>query len=150
MNERIDGMKPDASAPARSPGRTGPRISDCRHRRFGRRPGGLRAVLYAHAPDTGLAFVVIQHLSPPHPSILPEIIQRFTAMPVVQVTDGIEVKPNHVYVIPPGSDLALQDGHLALLTPETGARGPPADRPVLPLIGPGSRRGAIGIVLSGT
>ena len=61
-----------------------------------------------------MAFVVVQHLSPPHKSILPEIIQRFTAMPVAQVTDGIPVEPNRVYVIPPGSDLALSDGHLRL------------------------------------
>jgi two-component system, chemotaxis family, CheB/CheR fusion protein len=43
-------------------------------------------------------------------------------MPVTQVTEGIEVKPNGVYVIPPGSDLALKDGHLKLIKPET-ARG---------------------------
>jgi len=52
-------------------------------------------------PDTGMAFVLVQHLSPPYKSILPEIIQRFTAIPVTQVTDGIPMEPNRVYVIPP-------------------------------------------------
>src|SRR5512133_2530561 len=72
---------------------------------IGASAGGLEAFeqfFTGLPPDTGMAFVLVQHLSPPHKSILPEIIQRFTAMPVAQVTDGIPVLPNQVYVIPPG------------------------------------------------
>jgi two-component system, chemotaxis family, CheB/CheR fusion protein len=120
---------------------------------IGASAGGLAAFeqLFTNIPpDTGLAFVVIQHLSPPHNSILPELIQRFTIMPVVQATDGIEVEPNRVYVIPPGSDLALKDGHLALLKPETERGGRlPIDR-FFRSLAQVQGEGAIGIVLSGT
>ena len=120
---------------------------------IGASAGGLAAFeqfFTALPPDTGMAFVVVQHLSPPHKSILTEILQRFTAMPVAEVTEGIEVKPNGVYVIPPGSDLALKDGRLILLKPEA-ARGYrlPIDFFFRSLAQDQEER-AIGIVLSGT
>ena len=120
---------------------------------IGASAGGLAAfeqLFRALPPDSGIAFVVVQHLSPPHKSILPEILQRFTAMHVAQVTEGIEVQPNGVYVIPPGSDLALKDGHLTLLKPET-ARGYrlPIDFFFRSLAHDRGER-AVGIVLSGT
>ncbi|MGE5222543.1 MAG: CheR family methyltransferase [Omnitrophica WOR_2 bacterium] len=120
---------------------------------IGASAGGLAAFeqLFNHLPtDTGMAFVVIQHLSYPHHSILPDIIQRYTSMPVSQVTDGIEVEPDHVYVIPPGSDLALKEGRLMLHKPETeqGSRLP-IDRFFRSLAQVQGDR-AIGIVLSGT
>src|ERR1700761_6098189 len=52
-------------------------------------------------PDTGMAFVVVMHLSPDHESGLPNILQQRTSMPVMQVTDRVQVQRNHVYVIPP-------------------------------------------------
>lgn len=120
---------------------------------IGASAGGLEAFEQFFAglpPDTGMAFVLVQHLSPPHKSILPEIIQRFTAMPVAQVTDGIPVQPNQVYVIPPGVDLALTDGHLSLLKPqaERGHRLP-IDFFFRTLARDQHER-AIGVVLSGT
>jgi two-component system CheB/CheR fusion protein len=70
---------------------------------------------FAHMPaDTGMAFVVVLHLSPEHESALPQILQRSTKMVVTQVRDRVEVKPNSVYVIPPAKHLMLLDGHLAL------------------------------------
>jgi len=51
--------------------------------------------------DSGMAFVVIQHLDPDHAGILPELLQRTTVMKVTQVSDNLKVKPDHVYVIPP-------------------------------------------------
>jgi two-component system, chemotaxis family, CheB/CheR fusion protein len=84
-------------------------------------PGGLAAFeqLFTNLrARSGMAFVVVQHLSPLHKSVLPEIIQRYTSMPVFQVTDGMQINPDHVYVIPPGSDLFLKDGHLVLLPSE--------------------------------
>ena len=120
---------------------------------IGASAGGLEAFeqfFTGLPPDTGMAFVLVQHLSPPHKSILPEIIQRFTAMPVAQVTDGVPVQPNRVYVIPPGTDLALTDGHLTLLKPEA-AQGHrlPIDFFFRSLARDQHER-AIGIVLSGT
>ncbi|MGB8698748.1 MAG: chemotaxis protein CheB [Thermosynechococcaceae cyanobacterium] len=79
--------------------------------------GGLEAFteLIRHLPtDTGMAFVLIQHLSPDHESLLPEILGRVTAMPVRQVQDQMRVEPNTVYVIPPDAQMTLVDGILRL------------------------------------
>ncbi len=67
------------------------------------------------APDSGLAFVVVMHLSPDHESSLAQVIQQKTTMPVTQVNETVEVQPNHVYVIPPNKQLALEEGSLRLL-----------------------------------
>ena len=64
--------------------------------------------------DSGLAFVVVMHLSAEHESSLAEVLQSWTTMRVEQVVDTVKVKPNHVYVIPPGKQLAAADGHLEL------------------------------------
>lgn len=80
--------------------------------------GGLEAFtdLIRHLPtDTGMAFVLIQHLSPNHESLLSEILGRITEMPVRQVQDQMVVEPNKIYVIPPNAQMTLVDGifHLA-------------------------------------
>jgi two-component system, chemotaxis family, CheB/CheR fusion protein len=120
---------------------------------IGASAGGLSAFesLFRNIPaDAGLAYVVIQHLGKDQRSILPEIIQRYTKMAVKQVRDGIQVEPDNVYVIPPGSQLALKDGHLFLMKPEEGiGQRLPIDRffrSLAQVQGPK----AIGIVLSGT
>ncbi len=64
--------------------------------------------------DSGLAYVVILHLSSEHESSLAELLQGSTQMPVVQVNATAKVEPDHVYVIPPGKQLASADGHLEL------------------------------------
>lgn len=69
-------------------------------------------------PDTGLAFVVVMHLSPEHESNLAAILQQKTSMPVAQVTETVRVQPNHVYVIPPNKQLGFTDGSLQLLEPQ--------------------------------
>ena len=73
--------------------------------------GGMKA-------DSGVAFVVILHLSPEHDSHLAQILGRSTAMPVSQVTQTTTIEANHVYVIPPSHHLAMSDGHLELCEPE--------------------------------
>ncbi len=70
------------------------------------------------AADSGLAFVVVMHLSPEHESNLPAILQQKTAMPVMQVHDTEKVRPNHVYVIPPNNQLTLDDSTLHLVEPQ--------------------------------
>ncbi len=80
--------------------------------------GGLEAFiqLLSQLPaDTGMAFVMIQHLDPNRPSLLGEILARSTPMPVREVENGMTVEPNHVYVIPPNTKLLLQSGALRLL-----------------------------------
>ncbi len=64
--------------------------------------------------DSGMAFVVVPHLDPRHRGLMPEILQRCTSMPVVQVEDGVRVQPDHVYVIPPGHSLSIMNGMLLL------------------------------------
>jgi two-component system CheB/CheR fusion protein len=70
----------------------------------------------------GMAFVLVQHLSRDHKSILSELIRRYTKMQVFEVEDGMAVRPNCAYIIPPNRDMALMNGALQLLEP-TLARG---------------------------
>lgn len=80
---------------------------------IGASAGGLNALkLLFGAIDTdlGLAYVVIVHLAPGHPSHLAEILQGYTSMPIHRVTDTQELKPNCVYVIPPDRELTI-DGN---------------------------------------
>ncbi|PKN27926.1 MAG: chemotaxis protein CheR [Deltaproteobacteria bacterium HGW-Deltaproteobacteria-22] len=73
----------------------------------------------SHPLDTGpgMAFVLVQHLAPDHKSILTELIQRCTRMPVFEVEDQMVVRPDCVYIIPPGHDMAFLNGELHLLQP---------------------------------
>ena len=59
-----------------------------------------------------MAFVVITHQHPGHTSLLPELLGKATAIPVVEAADGLKVEPNHVYVSPPGGYLAILNGTL--------------------------------------
>lgn len=101
-------------------------------------------------PEPGVAFVLVQHLAPDRPSALLELVQRHTPMPVAEVTDGMPVAPNHVYVIPPNRDLAVMGGTLHLLEP-AAPRGQrlPVDF-LFRSLALEQRERAIGIVLSGT
>ena len=72
--------------------------------------------------DSGIAFVVVMHLSPDFESQLAAVLQQKTSMPVVQVSDPVRVRPNHVYVIPPNHQLAFDDSMLHLREPQQ-ARG---------------------------
>jgi len=64
-------------------------------------------------PTTGAGFIVISHLDPRHESMMTELISRFTNLPVREAEDGIEVRPDHVYVIPPNRYLSIFHGYLA-------------------------------------
>ncbi len=88
---------------------------------IGASAGGLEAFekFFTHMPpDSGMAFVLVQHLSSPHKSILGDLVQRLTRMKVYAVTDGIDVQPNCAYIIPPNKDMALLHGKLHLMEPE--------------------------------
>lgn len=92
---------------------------------IGASAGGLEAFteLLSHLPtDTGMAFVLTQHLSPDRKSFLTEILARTTSMPVTEVQDGMVVKPNHVYVIPPNAMMTISQGVLKL-SPRQKIRG---------------------------
>ncbi|MDF5711207.1 MAG: chemotaxis protein CheB [Nostoc sp. S4] len=86
---------------------------------MGASAGGLEAFtqLLNNLPnDTGMAFVLVQHLSPEHKSMLSEILSNSTQMPVHEVHDGMLVEPNHVYVIPPNKNMSISQGVLKLTT----------------------------------
>jgi len=68
-------------------------------------------------PNSGMAFVVVQHLDPTHEGMMPELLQRVTSMKVIQVTDRTRVQKDHLYVIPPNSDMSILHGVLHLLAP---------------------------------
>lgn len=120
---------------------------------IGASAGGIEAtkrLLEALPPDPGVAFVIVQHLQPTLESFLPEILGRATALPVEAVGSGVEVRPNHVYVLPPGKDVTITGGRLRL-KPSEKSRGVhhPVDRFFTSLALACTNR-AIGVVLSGT
>ncbi|WP_426061721.1 CheR family methyltransferase [Hymenobacter sp. B1770] len=79
-------------------------------------------------PDSGMAFVVITHLSPYQDSGLVGVLQHFTSMPVQEAADGLKVRPNNVYVIPPNRDMSILHGTLLLFVPtQPAARRLPID-----------------------
>ncbi|MCA1617841.1 MAG: PAS domain S-box protein, partial [Acidobacteria bacterium] len=84
---------------------------------LGASAGGIRAFreFFEHVPEgSGMAYVVILHLSPEHESRLAEVLQTSTQMPVTQVTESVKLAPDHVYVIPPNKSLSVVDGSLVL------------------------------------
>ena len=92
---------------------------------IGASAGGLEAckkLLDALPADTGAAFILVQHLDPTQSSLLVDLLAERTALTVLQATDGMPVERGHLYVIPPGRYLAVQDGTLRLSTP-TAPRG---------------------------
>ena len=101
-------------------------------------------------PDTGMAFVLVQHLDPTHKSILSELIKRYTGMKVREVEDGMQVQPNSIYVIPPNRYMGILHGRLHLLEPTAlpGHRTP-IDY-FFRTLAEDQKENAICIVLSGT
>ncbi len=88
---------------------------------IGMSAGGLEvasAFLRAMPADSGMAFVIVQHLDPTRESLLAELLRRETKMRLVQVEEGMRVEPNHVYVIVPAKTLLIEDGVLQLVEPE--------------------------------
>jgi two-component system, chemotaxis family, CheB/CheR fusion protein len=114
--------------------------------------GGLEAFtqLLKHLPtDTGMAFVLIQHLDPTHASLLSELLAKATSMPVTEVCDGVEVIPDRVYIIPPNREMTLVGNNLQLSTrKKTHGRYLPIDRFFQSLATHRQHR-AIAVVLSG-
>lgn len=120
---------------------------------IGASAGGLEAYeqFFRNVPAaSGLAFVLVQHLDPSHDSLLTEILQRCTSLPVVEAGDQVVVAPNRVYVIPPNRDLTIFHGSLQLSLPEM-PRGQrmPIDA-FLRSLAEDQGEHAVGIVLSGT
>jgi two-component system CheB/CheR fusion protein len=120
---------------------------------IGASAGGLEAfsTFFAHMPaDSGMSFVLVQHLSPDHVSLLADLVGRATAMPVQEATHNTPPSPNQVYVIPPNATLTMADGMLHVETP-----APPRDhrKPInsfFTSLAEDQGEDAVCIVLSGT
>ena len=120
---------------------------------LGASAGGLDAFtsfLRALPTNTGMGFILIQHMDPTHESVLASLLQRSTRMPISEVTDNTVVEPNHVYIAPPNSLMTITGGVVSL----TGRglrsyKDYPIDRFFVSLAEDRKNR-AIGVVLSGT
>lgn len=120
---------------------------------IGASAGGLEALerLFARMPsDSGMAFVVIQHLSPDFRSLMDELLARHTDIPIMRVENGMVVAPNAIYLMPPKTEMIISGGKLLLTDKEpSNSLSLPIDlffRSLAEDIGPR----AVGIVLSGT
>ncbi len=120
---------------------------------IGASAGGLEAFeafFRACLPDMGMAFVLVSHLAPDHHSLLTEILQRCTVIPVTEAIDQIKVTPNHIYIIPPNRDMAILNGALQLSLPDQArGRRMPIDG-FLRSLADDQAENAVGIILSGT
>ena len=122
---------------------------------LGASAGGLTAFekFFAGIPADSVppqAFVVVQHLAPDRHSLLGELLQRHTTMPVAEITDGLTIAPGHVYIAPPDREVALEENTLRLRQPSaTRGHRLPIDTFFCSLAR-ARRERAVGIVLSGT
>ena len=98
---------------------------------LGASAGGLEALeaFFSHMPfDSGMGFVIIQHLSPKHKSIMASLLAKDTKMTVLEIKDGMKVKPDHVYLNPPNKNVIIINGALQLMDPvKTGGINLPID-----------------------
>jgi two-component system CheB/CheR fusion protein len=119
---------------------------------IGASAGGLEAfsrLIGNLSPNTGLAYVLVQHLDPRHESVLPELLGRATTVTVVQAADGMKIEADRAYVIPPNVTMTVTDGHLRLV------QRPPGESPHLSIdaflcsLAEVHGPSAIGVILSG-
>ncbi|RKR84843.1 two-component system CheB/CheR fusion protein [Mucilaginibacter gracilis] len=118
---------------------------------IGASAGGLNAVkafLQALPAKSGMAFVFIQHLSPSHQSILPEILQKTTPFPVQSITDNIHLEPDNLYIIPQNKIVTTTDGILKLAPLDKKSKTNTIDL-FFSSLGVVHQSYAVGIVLSG-
>jgi two-component system CheB/CheR fusion protein len=100
-------MSKSKTAPADSPKPQFPVVG------IGASAGGLEAIklfLQALPKKTGMVFVFVQHLSPTHVSILPDILDKISPIPVIAITDGISLKQDHFYICPENTLVKMVDG----------------------------------------
>ncbi|MCB1317140.1 MAG: hypothetical protein KDK27_14355, partial [Leptospiraceae bacterium] len=145
MNEEISETLVEEIPPDKSPGF--PLIG------IGASAGGLNAiqVLFDNMPDdTGMAFVIIQHLSPDFKSMMVELLSRHTGMQIITVQDGVRVRPNCVYLMPASKSMTIQEGRLHLQNKD---RSMPLDLPIdlfFNSLGNECADQSVGVILSGT
>lgn len=130
-----------------------PAVSDFYTVGIGASAGGLEALekFFEHMPlDTGMAFIVVQHLSPDFESHMDQLLGRITDIPIQRVTDGMTVQPDTIFLIPPKKEMIVSGGKL-LLTDKDMGRGfsHPIDH-FFRSLAQDAGRNSIGVILSGT
>ncbi len=114
--------------------------------------GGLEAfteLLESLSGDPGLSFLFVLHRGSAHKSLLPEILRKVTPLPVNEVTEGMAVEINHVYIVPPATNMALTDGRLTLSPRQAGpGHNMPADH-LFRSLAAIQRSRSVGVILSG-
>jgi two-component system CheB/CheR fusion protein len=123
------GHRPDAVAPRESAAVKGVSAGSLLVVAIGASAGGLEAcqkLVDGLSPDAAMAFILVQHLDPDHKSMMVELLAHHTRLTVVQATEGARLQRAHLYVIPPGTYLAVEDGVIRLSQPSArhGARLP--------------------------
>ncbi|MEO6547533.1 MAG: chemotaxis protein CheB [Ferruginibacter sp.] len=122
---------------------------------IGASAGGLDAfkkLLKAIPENSGMAFVLVQHLDPARDSMLPELLQKVTRVPVLEITDDVKVLPNHIYIIPSNKMLLATDGVLQL-SPRPAKSKNELNLPIdlfFTSLAEVHQTHAIGVILSGT
>jgi two-component system CheB/CheR fusion protein len=120
---------------------------------IGASAGGLDAFtqLLKHLPaDTGMGFVLVQHLDPDHESALARILERVTSMPVREGANELRIAPNHVYIIPSNTDMATAQGVLKLQRRQAGRAPHHSIDFFFESLARDQRESAVGVILSGT
>jgi len=115
--------------------------------------GGLEAFtkLLEYLPtDTGMGFVLVQHLDPAHESALTQLLTRATSMPVREIIHNLTVKPDQVYIIPPNANLSIARGVLKLHPRQPSGKGQRSIDLFFESLAQDQRQRAVGVVLSGT
>lgn len=120
---------------------------------IGASAGGLDAIerFFDNTPtDSGMAFVLVQHLSPDFKSLMNELLSRHTKMPIHRVEDGIRVEPNHIYLIPAKKNMVLSQHKLLLTDQDNGSQ---VNLPIdifFRSLAQDVRSRAVAVILSGT
>lgn len=115
--------------------------------------GGLEAFeqLLTYLPvDTGMAFILVQHLAPTRESLLIDILSKKTVLPICEVTDGMVVKPNNIYVLPPNERITLVSGALRLISRDLGGESYTLIDEFFISLANELKENAVGVILSGT
>ena len=110
----------------------------------------LRVILGALPAAYPAAVIVAQHLSPSHASLLVELLARSASLPVIEITDGLQLRAGHIHVTPPNHDIEVRDGAVWLLPPVVGPGPKPRINRLFQSIADSCAESGVGVVLSGT
>jgi two-component system CheB/CheR fusion protein len=120
---------------------------------IGASAGGLEPIheLFDNMPEnTNFSFVVVQHLSPDHKSLMSELLAKHTTMPIVEAAENMSLKPNHIYLIPSKKVMTLSDGQLKLHDKDRHQVPNNAIDTFFESLGREKGKNAVGVILSGT